>query len=174
MAEGTAQLADGGLKNTLDGWTRNYTTGGSFVLKGGEGSSYQYSYKQLDALLTFDYTWVAIAPEAAGPGRMHVSLNINNHGRNNAWIECSFADDGAAEIPAALIGALLAEGQSGFPTITFSRRTVTSTELDWGCVQLAVSSSVSLGVTVAGLTSCNDDSMCPSPQTCRPLERFCE
>ncbi len=114
------------------------------------------------------------APEAAGPGRMHVSLNVNNHGRNNAWIECSFADDGAAEIPAALIGALLAEGQSGFPTITFSRRTVTSTELDWGCVQLAVSSSVSLGVTLAGLISCNDNSMCPSPQTCRPLERFCE
>jgi hypothetical protein len=114
------------------------------------------------------------APEAAGPGRMLVSLNVNNHGRNNAWIECSFSDDGAAEIPAALVDALLLEGQSGFPTITFSRRTVTSTELDWGCVQLAVSSTVSAGVALAGLTSCNDSSMCPSGQTCRPLERFCE
>lgn len=114
------------------------------------------------------------APQAAGPGRMHVSLNVNNHGRNNAWIECTVADDGTAEIPAQLIDELLLQGQSGFPTITFSRRTVTSTELDWGCVQLAVSSSVSAGVSLAGLTSCNDSSMCPSGQTCRPLERFCE
>ena len=105
---------------------------------------------------------------------MHVSLNVNNHGRNNAWIECSFADDGAAEIPASLIDALLAQGQSGFPTITFSRRTVTSTELAWGCVQLAVSSSVAVGVELSGLISCNDSSMCPSAQACRPLERFCE
>jgi hypothetical protein len=114
------------------------------------------------------------APEAAGPGRMHVSLNVNNHGRNNAWIECDFADDGAAEIPAGLIDALLVMGQSGFPTVTFSRRTVTSSELDWGCVQLVVSSTVSAGVSQAGLTSCNDSSMCPAGQTCRPLERFCE
>lgn len=114
------------------------------------------------------------APAAAGPARMHVSLNVNNHGRNNAWIECSFDDDGAAEIPAQLIDALLAAGQSGFPTITFSRRTVTSTELDWGCVQLNVSSSLAVGVALEGLISCNDGSMCPSGQTCRPLERFCE
>lgn len=114
------------------------------------------------------------APETPGPARMHVSLNVNNHGRNNAWIECDFADDGAAEIPAALLDALLALGQSGFPTVSFSRRTVTSSELDWGCVQLAVSSTVSAGVSLGGLTSCNDSSMCPADQTCRPLERFCE
>lgn len=114
------------------------------------------------------------APVAAGPGRMHVSLNVNNHGRNNAWLECHFADDGAAEIPAQLIDALLLQGQSGFPTISFSRRTVTSTELGWGCVQLAVSSSLSVGVSLAGLTSCNDSGMCPAGQSCRPLERFCE
>jgi len=114
------------------------------------------------------------APQSAGPGRLHVSLNVNNHGRSNAWIECDFADDGAAEIPESLVDALLARGQSGFPTITFSRRTVTSSELDWGCVQLAVSSSISAGVSVAGLTSCNDSSMCSAGQTCRPLERYCE
>ena len=114
------------------------------------------------------------APASAGPGRLHVSLNVNHHGRNDAWIECDFADDGAAEIPAALVDALLAQGQSGFPTVTFSRRTVTSSELDWGCVQLAVSSTIAAGVSLAGLTSCNDSSMCPASQTCRPLERFCE
>lgn len=117
-------------------------------------------------------TWPA--PDVAGPARMHVSLNVNNHGRNNAWIECHFDDDGAAEIPATLIDALLREGQSGFPTITFSRRTVTSAQLDWGCVQLVVGSTLSAGVSLAGLTSCNDNSMCPSGQVCRVLERFCE
>jgi len=46
--------------------------------------------------------------------------------------------------------------------------------MDLGCVQLLVTSSASAGVSVAGLISCNDTSMCPSGQTCRPLERFCE
>jgi hypothetical protein len=114
------------------------------------------------------------APEVAGPGRLHVSLNVNNHGRNNAWIECDFGDDGDAEIPASLIDSLLVQGQSGFPTITFSRRTVTASDLDWGCVQLSVSSTLSAGVSLAGLTSCNDSSMCSAGQTCRALERFCE
>ena len=73
-----------------------------------------------------------------------------------------------------MIDALLAQGQSGFPTITLSRRTVTASDLDWGCVQLAVSSTVSAGVSLAGLSSCNDSSMCAAGQTCRALERFCE
>jgi hypothetical protein len=114
------------------------------------------------------------APERAGPARVQISLHLDNHGSSNAAIECDVADDGAAEIPAALVDALLALGRSGYPTVTLTRRTATSTGMDLGCVQLLVTSSASAGVSVSGLISCNDTSMCPSGQTCRPLERFCE
>ncbi|HWO13004.1 MAG TPA: hypothetical protein VNN80_26070, partial [Polyangiaceae bacterium] len=76
--------------------------------------------------------------------------------------------------PARLIDALSALGRSGFPTITLTRRTATSTSMALGCVQMLVTSEVTAGVAVAGLTSCNTSDMCPEGQTCRPLERFCE
>jgi hypothetical protein len=115
-----------------------------------------------------------VAPAAAGPARLHLDLDVNNHGSSTAWIECDFSDDGSAEIPAALIDGLIAQGSSGFPTITLTRRTATSSLIAPGCVQLLVASSVSKDVSLSGLTSCNDDAMCPAGQTCRPLERFCE
>ena len=109
-----------------------------------------------------------------GPTRLRARLNLNNHGSSSAWIECDLPDTGAASIPAGLIDALIAEGRSGFPTIELTRRTATSTNTDLGCVQMLVTSEVSAGVSLAGLTSCNDSSMCPSGQTCRSLQRFCE
>jgi hypothetical protein len=114
------------------------------------------------------------APAAAGPARLRAQLHVNNHGSSNAWIECDLADTGAAEIPARLIDALIAQGRSGFPTITLTRRTATSTDMALGCVQMLVTSEVSAGVSVAGLTSCNTSAMCPEGQTCRSLERYCE
>jgi hypothetical protein len=113
-------------------------------------------------------------PAHAGPARVRASLNIKNHGSSNTWIECDFADTGSAQIPASLIDALDARGRSGFPTLSLTRRTATSTEIQVGCVQMLVFSSVTSGVSVAGLTSCNDASMCARGQSCRPLERFCE
>ena len=113
-------------------------------------------------------------PAQAGPARMQALLHVNHHGSSNAWIECELADTGSAEIPAPLIDALLAEGRSGFPTIELTRRTATSTLIELGCVQMLVSARVFAGVSVSGLISCNDSSMCPPGQTCRALERFCE
>lgn len=114
------------------------------------------------------------APARPGPARVLLQLHVNNHGSSSAWLECDLPDTGGAEIPAPLIDALLARGRSGFPTITITRRTATSTSIDLGCVQLLVTSAVNAGVSVAGLTSCNDSSMCPAGQTCRAIERFCE
>ncbi|HEU4577433.1 MAG TPA: hypothetical protein VFS67_04200 [Polyangiaceae bacterium] len=113
-------------------------------------------------------------PRQVGPARVQLALHLDNHGSSNAWIECDVADQGSAEIPATLIDGLLTLGRSGFPTVTLTRRTATSTGMDLGCVQLLVTSSVTAGVSLAGLVSCNDSSMCPSGQTCRPLLRYCE
>jgi hypothetical protein len=113
-------------------------------------------------------------PTSAGPARMHAMLNVNNHGSSNTWIECDFVDTGAGEIPATLVDGLIAQGASGFPSITLARRTATSASIAPGCVQLLVTSSLDLDVTLSGLVSCDDSSMCPAGQTCKPIERFCE
>lgn len=116
-------------------------------------------------------TWGA--PGEAGPARMHAVLNINNHGSNTAWVECDFPDTGVGEIPSTLIDGLIAQGFSGFPTITLTRRTASSVAIEPGCVELLVSSEFSAEAEVEGVTSCNDDSSCPVGQTCVPVERYC-
>jgi hypothetical protein len=113
-------------------------------------------------------------PTGAGPARVHAMLNVNNHGSSNTWIECDFVDTGTGEIPATLVDGLIAQGASGFPSITLARRTATSALIGPGCVQLLVTSSLALDVTLSGLVSCDDSSMCPTGQTCKPIERFCE
>jgi hypothetical protein len=118
-------------------------------------------------------TLVWNAPADPGPARVHARLNINNHGSTNNWIECDFADTGTAEIAASLVDALIARGASGFPSITLARRTASSTTITPGCVQLLVTSGDEFDVTLTGLVSCDDDSVCPEGQTCKPIERYC-
>lgn len=115
-------------------------------------------------------------PTEAGPARVHAALNINNHGSSNTAIECDFPDTGAATIPASLIDALIARGASGFPTLSITRRTATSTNIEPGCVQLVVTTDImnAVDVNLAGLISCDEDNPCPEGQTCKPLERYCE
>ena len=113
-------------------------------------------------------------PASASPAHVVVSLDVNNHGSTEASIECDFADTGQGEIPVSLIDALIAQGTSGFPSVTLTRRTASSASIEPGCVELDVMSTLDLDVTLTGLTSCDTDAECPEGLTCKPIERFCE
>jgi len=113
-------------------------------------------------------------PASTSPARVVVSLDVNNHGSTEASIECDFEDTGEGQIPASLIDALIAQGTSGFPSVTLTRRTASSASIEPGCVELDVMSTLDLDVTLTGLTSCDVDAECPDGQTCKPVERFCE
>jgi len=117
-------------------------------------------------------TWQA--PEIAGPAHVHINLNINHHGSNSEWIECDVLDAGSAMIPSGLVDALLALGQTGFPTLTATRRTASSVLIEPGCVELLVSSEVTSDVSLDDFTSCSDASDCAPGQSCRPSELYCE
>jgi len=114
------------------------------------------------------------APEAPGPARVNVELNINFHGTNGAWIECDFLDTGAAEIPAQLIDGLFAQGLSGNPTLSAVRRSATSLAIEPGCVEMLVYSEVSTPVQVEGVVSCRDSSDCPPLEECVSVKLFCQ
>jgi hypothetical protein len=162
----------------LPGADLRIVTGGGdyapFELRGWGVSALELGPGQsrVDAGRATALTWRA--PSAPGPARLHVELNINQHGSTSAWIACDFPDTGAAEIPAALIDGLMGLGRSGFPTLTATRRTATSADIESGCVDLLVTSEVAASVEVEGIISCNTSSMCPSGLTCLPVERFCE
>jgi len=110
-------------------------------------------------------TWDAGKPELA---QIHVKLDISHHGGSKGMIECDTADDGALDIPAALMTELLALGVAGFPTIIVTRQAESSTKIAQGAVTLTVSSQVETPVTVPGLISCSgDDAECPAGKTCQ-------
>jgi hypothetical protein len=113
------------------------------------------------------------APSDAGPARVHLNLNINHHGSTSNWLECDVEDVGSAEIPVSLVDALLARGLSGFPTLTVTRRSVSSRSIEPGCVELLVSSESVSDVELDDFQSCGNRDDCAPGQACGP-EFFCQ
>ncbi|HTN89368.1 MAG TPA: hypothetical protein VL242_37085 [Sorangium sp.] len=106
-------------------------------------------------------------PGQTGVSTVHVKLDISHHGGTKGMIECVADDTGSLELPASLVTQLLDLGVAGFPTIIVTRRSVGSTTIAPGRVDLVVSSQIEQAVVIAGLTSCSDTSECPEGQTCQ-------
>jgi len=102
-----------------------------------------------------------------GPARVFVELDIAHHGGILARIECEVEDDGELVIPAELVTQLVDRGVAGFPTITVTRRSVDSTTIAPGCVELEVGSQEIREVAIPGLSSCSNERPCPDGQTCQ-------
>ncbi|HUH01259.1 MAG TPA: hypothetical protein VML75_04640 [Kofleriaceae bacterium] len=108
------------------------------------------------------------APGEPDLSTIHIDLDIAQHGGTPGWIQCEVPDTGSFSIPVALSNQLLAQGASGFPSLTLTRRSVDSTDTIHGCVQWSAQSSVTLDVEIEGLTSCSDNDDCTAPETCQP------
>ncbi|MEZ4240313.1 MAG: hypothetical protein R3F59_30000 [Myxococcota bacterium] len=118
------------------------------------------------------FTWT---PSAASlQARVHLRMNIDQHGNTPVAIYCEFDDDGSATIPADLVTQLIDYGVTGFPNATVTRRTVDSTDMGGGCVQLEVASPVNPNVLVDGFIPCDEPSDCPNGQTCNYAIQLCE
>lgn len=111
-------------------------------------------------------TWTA--PATSGPAKVEISLNVNGHGLVGSHVDCVVDDNGSFTIPEPLVSSLLADGLSGFPTLTLRRTTTDSADLAAGCVELDVESAVKLDVTIPGLRSCDGDEDCIAPEICLP------
>lgn len=100
--------------------------------------------------------------------RMHLLVDISQHGTSKGRIECDTADDGSLDIGSKLSDALLELGFSGFPTVLLTRST--ESKAGGGApanVKLAVNATYRAAIEIDGLTSCVDDSQCPQGQKCQ-------
>jgi hypothetical protein len=109
-------------------------------------------------------TWTKGSESSA---KIHVSLDISNHGGTKGEIACETADSGSLTISAALITKLLNLGVAGFPAVKVTRRVVGSAVIPAGRVELEISSTVSQGVKIEGLNSCVRIEDCPDGQSCQ-------
>jgi hypothetical protein len=117
------------------------------------------------------FTWTAPAGGSASP--ILVEVEIGHHGGVSAHINCDLPDTGSGEIPASLVSALIAEGVHGFPTLSLTRRSVSSASVAGGCVDLAVAAHVQRNISVCPtasscIVSCVSSAECPTPMTCKP------
>jgi len=106
-------------------------------------------------------------PAKAEISSIHVKLDISHHGGTKGMIECDSEDTGSLELPASLLTELLNLGAAGFPSIIITRKAVGATTIAPGRVDVIVSSEVEHAVQIPGLTSCTEDTDCPSGQTCQ-------
>lgn len=112
-------------------------------------------------------------PQGLGRSVIAVTLTINVHGANPAWLACTLPDTGAAVLPEGLVSGLLASGVSGYPQLQVSRETEDHVLVGDSCADLVVRHRVSGELVVDGHTPCNDDSDCPDGQTCDLLLETC-
>jgi len=120
---------------------------------------------QLETGKSATLTWTA--PKQSGLARIKVKLDISHHGGTKGKIECDTDDSGSLELTATLLDQLQALGVAGFPTVAVTRETSGSAPAEVGKVDLVINSRVEQEVVIPGLVSCNDDSDCPSGQTCQ-------
>jgi hypothetical protein len=98
--------------------------------------------------------------------KIEIELNIANHGGTPAKVQCLSDDSGHFEIPTSMVNALLDLGFSGFPSVRLTRAASNVATTDYGCVDFRAQSTTVLTVDIDGLTSCSDNSDCPTDQTC--------
>lgn len=116
----------------------------------------------------FTATWTP--PPAPISSRMSVKVDIAFHGGVDAQIQCDVPDTGSVTIAASLVDALLARGVAGFPTAFLTRRTVDSVDVSGGCIDFAMTTvfngTTGIQLMIPGITSCNEDTDCPTGMTC--------
>jgi len=115
----------------------------------------------LDTTKPLTISWTA--PSVAGKSRVSLSLDLAHHGNVAAKLICDVADTGSATVPVSMLTALAAEGIAGFPSVSITRRSVSSTTIAPGCVEFSAASSVNRELVLPGLVSCE----CPG-STCEP------
>jgi hypothetical protein len=102
-------------------------------------------------------------PPSNGAGRITVSMDIGHHnGMTAAHLDCDFPDTGSATIPAGLITTLMSKGYAGYPDLEIARASVDSTTTSAGCVEWLVTAPLKVPLAIEGVTSCHEDTDCPT------------
>ncbi|MEE9383411.1 MAG: hypothetical protein V3V08_08350 [Nannocystaceae bacterium] len=114
----------------------------------------------------------------AGVGDAHITIviNIDQHGASPIRLFCDTVDKGSLMVPKSLIGQLMDAGTTGFPSMTMTRRTVEWREIEDvedGCIEFEVSSSVNGSLLVDGHIPCNNDADCPDDMICDESIQSC-
>jgi Cys-rich repeat protein len=118
----------------------------------------------LESGKAFTLTWT---PGTVADARITLEFDLSHHGGSKGQIRCETADStGSLTVSGTLIKSLVDLGVTGYPWLTIARVSKGTAPVGAGQAQLKVYSDDKLILEVPGIKSCNDDSVCPSGQTC--------
>jgi len=97
-------------------------------------------------MVTTDELWVITPGEpltvtwepADGPGEVRFSVNVDQHGLTPVTLRCVVEDTGTYTVSAELTGTLIEYGAGGASEGWLVRRTIDSTEIEEGCIEMEV------------------------------------
>jgi hypothetical protein len=114
--------------------------------------------------------WTASSVPSA---RVTVELDLSHHGGSKGKVLCDTADTGSLQIPGPLLESLMALGVTGYPKAVITRVLVGSTPVGAGQAELKIYSDQYPLVEIPGLVSCQNDTECPTGQTCQVPGQMC-
>lgn len=113
----------------------------------------------VDQLVSSDMVWPITrgkslnvawdAPTVETGAKIQLRLNINQHGASPLTLICDFPDTGSAQVSTLLMDTFINTGVSGIPNGRLVRWTVDSMEVEKGCVEFRISSSLNADVQLA-------------------------
>jgi hypothetical protein len=110
---------------------------------------------------------LAWTPGTVADARITAEFDLSHHGGSKGQIRCETADSsGSLTVPGALVKSLVDLGVTGYPWLTIARVAKGTAPVGAGQAQLKIYSDQKLILEVPGIKSCNDDSACPTGQTC--------
>lgn len=116
---------------------------------------------------------LAWTPGSVAGARIQVKFDLSHHGGSKGQIRCDTADSGSLQVSTTLMDSLVALGVTGYPSIYVSREYLGKSTVGSGQAQLKVYSDLTFTAEIPGIISCDDDSDCPTDQTCLKVSNMC-
>jgi hypothetical protein len=118
----------------------------------------------------FTLTWT---PSSVASARINLEFDLSHHGGSKGKVICETSDTGSLQVSSSLIDKLLALGVTGYPKADVTRVITGTTAVGSGQAQFKIYSDLDFVVQIPDLVSCQNDTECPTGQTCQNTSNMC-
>jgi hypothetical protein len=118
----------------------------------------------------FNLTWT---PSSVATARVQFTFDLSHHGGSKGKVICETGDTGSLTVSGTLMESLIGLGVTGYPKAYVNRIILATASVGTGQAQLKIYADRDYVAELAGLISCQNDTECPTGQTCLVPGQMC-
>jgi hypothetical protein len=118
----------------------------------------------------FNLTWT---PSSIAGARIQFTFDLSHHGGSKGQVICDTADSGSLTVSGTLMESLIGLGVTGYPKAHVTRTVTGTATVGTGQAQLKIYSDRDYVAELDGLISCQNNTQCPTGQTCLDPGQMC-